>query len=550
MEIDLEKLQQAGILAFVDLALAKFILKEAYQPTSPQAFFVCHLSQAVRAGHLCIRLVEVLEPRVEDLWRGEDPLDPSDTAQIGEMILAGARSFADMNYPLGIYRDGDRFYFQRYWAQESRFLDLYCALCQTVPAPSIELASNAFDPTLLPEQRLAISQACQSPITLLSGGPGTGKTYTAAYLIRTLWQALPNARQASFQIALAAPTGKAAANLQMNLHKVLKDIPHFRAVQAGTLHALLGLRKNQVYTPRQLHHDLILIDESSMLDIYMWIALLDSLKPGARLVCLGDADQLPSIDTGALFADLTEQFAGTPQVVRLKTCMRTDQFQMLAFAGAVLRGEAEEAWSFLDKGSVRRLLNDQDKPSPEQIVGQARPHFIPPRSLNPESLLQFFKKFRMLSPLRQGPYGSEQLNALLAEQLPTHAVPILITQNDPKLHLFNGEMGIIIQEGTDNTAYFEGAEEIRQFSPILLPPYELAYCLSIHKSQGSEFEHVLLVLPEGGELFGREGLYTAATRAKKQFDLICTQDTFFKAVQKKARRLSGISERISTKISR
>lgn len=534
MESDLDELLRQGVIASIDLSLAKFILKEAFSSFTPEAFFICHLSLAVRAGHLCVRRIP-LHPSIENLWKGESPLSSAQIAHIEKQVLLGA-DMLSQQLPLEIVFDGERVYFQKYWAKESLFLKLYLERDQQLPDPLIDPAMLSYDAKLLPEQKTAIAQVCQNSITLLSGGPGTGKTYTAGHIIRALWQALPSEKRSSFQIALAAPTGKAAAHLQMSLQSALNDLQDFKPVQAKTLHSLLSLRQNST-SISPLHCDLLLIDESSMLDINMWIHLLKSLKPSARLVLLGDPNQLPSVDSGGIFADLNAHLHKSPQRIALQTCMRTDISQILSFAEAVLKGDDSLAWKLLNEAPLQRSL------SPQQIFDEIH-HFIPSKDLSPVELLIFFKRYRILSPLRRGPYGSEQINAKLHQHLKPFCVPIIITQNDPKLQLYNGDTGIAIQDH----AYFDGPQGIRRFSFITLPSHELAYCLSIHKSQGSEFDHVLLILPEGNP-FGREALYTAATRAKQKLHLICTEETFKKTVQQQTRRLSGIPERLKAKES-
>jgi len=495
----------------IDEALAEFILKKG---SSQEALLLLsHLSKATRAGHLCISYDDgLITPSIEELWNtSEKPLTAEEMQNMQKQMLDGFKQLPE--HP-ALRREGHRLYFQLYWNLEQRFIERYRSL--RVTPPSIPIVAPERVENLLPEQLHVVKHVCENALTLLCGGPGTGKTYTAGQMIHHLRALIP-------RMALAAPTGKAAANLQKSLEKALSaDVP-----KVQTLHALL-------YGKSSLPYDLILVDESSMIDVHLMVRLLESLTPGARLVLIGDPHQLPPVEAGGLFSDITryEQSLPDSRVCTLNTCMRTDLQSIITFAKHILDGHAKDAWQM-----IRPILPSLEPM--EAFVELVAPHFIPPKGIldQPSELLAFFNRFRILSPLRRGPAGVDSLNARLAQHLAKQrAIPILITKNDAKLNLFNGEMGVLLRE--ENCALFEG----RRISAVLLPPYEYAYCLSVHKSQGSEFDHVLLILTEGTEIFGREGLYTAVTRAKKQLDLICREETFLAAVSKQVRRQSGILE--------
>lgn len=318
---------------------------------------------------------------------------------------------------------------------------------------------------LEPEQQEAIRFAAEHAVTLICGGPGTGKSYTAARLVAALG--------GPGEVAVAAPTGKAAANLGRALGR-----------PAQTLHALLQ-------KPR-LPHDLVVVDEGSMIDAGMMARLLQAVKTGARLVLLGDDDQLPPVEAGNLFADLV---ALSP-VCRLTRCLRTDLTEIVDKAEAVKQGKIIET---LPLPSIAELA---------QLEGT------------------------ILTPLRRGPYGADALNRQLHARR-KGPVPIVVKKNDLKRGLSNGDVGIL--EG--GVARFT---EDLSVPAALLPPYDYAYVLSVHKSQGSEYDRVHVLLPQGSERFGREMLYTAITRARHDVKVYGDPDIAQAVVSKRVLRLSGL----------
>jgi len=403
--------------------------------------------------------------------------------------------------PVVLYRGS--YYLNRHWKAESGFMREW----QRIRSQEVELLPDPeLEDSLLTAQREAILKAWQAPLTIITGGPGTGKSYTSRRLIQAFRTVCPEA-----EIALAAPTGKAASNLQGNLSLDRS---------AQTLHSLLSKK-------RRLSADLILVDESSMIDVEMFFRLFSCVKRGARLVLVGDPNQLPPVEAGRLFADLV---AAESCVVRLQRCMRAEESSLIDFADAIQQGSLAKSY----RGVVRRSLRAPREIAREAItawekgaVGEA----------DPERLLQHLSGFRLLSLVRKGCYGVESMNNLCREGSRAAPLPILITANDHQQKLYNGEMGVLLGD----EAYFWGGEgEVRRFPKLLLPPFELAFCLSVHKSQGSEFRHVTLLLPEGSDRFGREGLYTAATRAKRSLTIYSAKGELERVVKRRRLFRSGI----------
>lgn len=424
----------------IDFYFAKRVAPEASEPI---IHFLANLVKGAREGHLCL------------------PLDPG---------LALPSHLFDS---ILVEQEG-RIYLRRNWECEERFLEHARRLKNSSPAITLPELSL---PALEPEQKRAIIQAVSRSLSLICGGPGTGKTYTAVTLIQSTLPYL--------KAVVAAPTGKATANLR----RALKGI-----CPVETLHSLL---KNPF-----LSADLVLVDEASMIDAELMAKLFTAIKEGGRLVLIGDRDQLPPVETGHFFADLAHD---GELVTPLGRSLRAELKEIIEWASAVKEGREIPAAPLPDFKELCRAVFE------EQAI--------------------------VLSPLRHGPFGVNWLNQKLhAEHLKREGkeIPIMITVNESALELFNGDIGILDCE--NECAYFGE----RTFPAYLLPPYEYAYVLSVHKSQGSEYERVIVLLPEGSEVFGREMLYTAITRAKKRVTLFAAPGVLTQIIAKRASRYSGV----------
>lgn len=568
----LQKLRKENALPFVDFVLTDYLLNN-FNSSIHAAPLLLHLSQSARAGHLCIKVndTEVL-PKPQEVWEVNDhiKLSQEDWRELEQLIQAGVKSLSSSlaanishenetppsNHPL--CRMGSLFYFQKYWAFETTCLQKLFSLLQVKPSLKLDpsILQSSLDQLLsqkniLPEQAHAIHQLEKQALILIAGGPGTGKTYTAGLLIKVFWNALPKSQREKCRIALAAPTGKAAANLQKSLSKAVQNEPDFPAITAVTIHSLLGLRNNRQTSPSQVSADLLIIDECSMIDIRMMSLLLHALKPGARLIMLGDPFQLPPVEAGAFFSDMLH-LCPQSQVIELHKCLRTDLLEIVHLAKEIKQGASQAALHLLK--TSQNALHFIPLPA-EQNVSQIQRELWekawPYLSSGLEShTRETLTHFCILSPLRKGPLGVDQLNhffykeALKKARHKDHIViPIMIIANDSKKGLFNGDMGFLIRQRDKDAdgrcqigdyAVFSG----KKVPALLLPPYEYAYCLSVHKSQGSEFDHVLLLMPEGSEHFGRELIYTAVTRARTRLEIWSTPSIFEKAIHRSTSRLS------------
>jgi len=394
------------------------------------------------------------------------------------------------------------YYLKRNWNLQQRLVAqiqrLLHGTIEPVSLPSLPLPQ---------EQQQALAHVITHPVTFLTGGPGTGKTYTAGQLI----QAFPE-----WKVILAAPTGKAAHLLQSKL----RFHPH---LQAGTLHRLLRYRE---YEPLDVYvdADLIVIDEASMIDLPLMTALFSAVRKGTRLLICGDPFQLPSIEAGSIFADLVED---CPFRCHLNLSHRTNLTSILTLAHQIQAGDVDQITPF-------------PLPSALTLAREISRHF--PSLETPLKSLKHWQNYRALTPLRHGPYGVESLNRRVDQLLQAPHQPILITANDERLQLFNGETGVL----AGNEAWFDDGRCLNRAS---LPAHELAYCLTVHKSQGSEFDHVALILSEGAEQFGREMLYTAATRAKKCLEIYGSKEILCATAAKKTVRHSGLKSLLPYRLS-
>ncbi|CCB85040.1 MULTISPECIES: exodeoxyribonuclease V subunit alpha [Parachlamydia] len=577
----LNALLELEILPYEAYAVAKLSVEH-----EAPAAFICHLLLSTQNGHLCTRIKQdVVSPSIDEVWIGEphqkELIEPL-LLHLLDLVKEAVQKRSDDLSQI-IYRREHAYYLQKHWQQETLWIN--CVKKVLMPANQwidsdaiqTEVSHLIDNQKLLPEQAQAILKAAQQNLLLICGGPGTGKTYTAGQLIKTLWNHLPPEKQKTFQIALAAPTGKAASNLQNSLAKATENLPNWEIPKAKTLHALLNIipykyAKKRSFSP--LAADLILIDESSMIDLPMMIQLFSSLKPSAKLILLGDHHQLPAVGIGSPFRDLRTYMQNkseyADQVVELKTCLRAELKGILDFAETVKSGDASGALTLLENAhlqGIEKVFLDE-KMSLSNFytffLEKTAPFFsfdnIQNRS--PEELLTVFNRVRILSPLRKGPFGIETLNHLLLERfmqnhstLSPFVAPILLTKNDHKSELFNGEIGVLVRlqknEGLQPGDYAlfpckakDGSETIRRIPALLLPQFEYAYCLSVHKSQGSEFDQIFLMLPSGSEVFGREILYTAVTRAKKYLQIWTDPNTFTMTLKQTSKRLSSFVERM------
>ena len=425
-------------------------------------------------------------------------------------------------------------------------------------------------------QRRAAELGLRRTLTLVTGGPGTGKTTTAARLLALLANRNPGLR-----VALAAPTGKAAARLGEAIGQTARTLdgplapvrPQLEraAGQARTLHRLLGWNPHtdryRFHAGNPLPADVVVIDEASMLDLALWDRLLAALGHGTRLVVLGDHRQLESVQPGRVLADMivatdggalhgchleldhNYRFASHPGISRL--------------AAAIRQYDDEAAVETLTSTAYREELAHYASEQIDDALGRVWSQIMEVvRAPEPEPALAALARVRILCALRRGRYGVAGINARVEARLRregrpagewTHGRPVLVTANDPHSGLFNGDVGVLLdrQDGRGVMAWFPSPQEPRSVPLAALPSHDTAWAMTVHRSQGSEFESVLLVLPpQAHELAGPELLYTGVTRARSKMLIAADEAALRAACQQRPPRRTGLLEKLSTQNDR
>jgi len=579
-------------LAFADLAAR-------LDPGAPEDLHLAAAlaSRAVGQGHSCLDLA-VVDLSAADPSPDFTPLKPEAWAR----SLAQSRVVGAPGEFAPLILSGHRLYLSRFFEAETRVARALSRLMAPLDPPPdpgrlAEMAKNLdrLFPTTEPGpdwQKTAAAVASLRRLAVISGGPGTGKTRTVARIL-ALW-ALENPGK-PLRVALAAPTGKAAARLAESVARArdelagLMDPGVLAAIPstARTLHRLLGVRPLSGFlhnAQNPLAVDAVVVDEASMVDLSMLAALADALPLRARLVLLGDRDQLSSVAPGAVMGDLcppgrgnafSQEFARELSLVTgadLAPWSRTDAPAMGdcvvileksfrfgpdtavgRLAVAVNTGDADAAREALETGAPDLTLVPVTGPrSLAAILAEpAVRGFSPYLSVaGPEEAARLFSGFRVLCAVREGPFGVKEANraaerilsgrGLLAPRGPWYpGRPVLVTQNDYDLGLFNGDTGLYL----DGRVHFPGPDGPRSFSPLVLPPHETVFAMTVHKSQGSEFADLLVILPHPpSPAATRQLLYTACTRSRGRLTLVASPAALDSAITTPTLRHSGLAD--------
>jgi exodeoxyribonuclease V alpha subunit len=544
-------------------------------------------AEATAAGHVCIDLESIA---------GTTILDGAVALPDLPALLGGLESDPLVAKPGGfapLVLDGHRLYLHRYWHYETSLAAALVARAASFDVRADDLALqralDRFFPAAGGEpdmQKVAAAVAALKRIAVLCGGPGTGKTTTVARVLAVL-TALAGAERLA--IGLAAPTGKAAARLQSALaaHPETASL----AGQAVTLHRLLGLgagRAPRYDAAKPLPLDVLVVDEASMIDLALAAKLVDALPAHARLILLGDPEQLASVEAGAVLASiagtatayspdlaarltrLTGQAVpvGAPVSALSDAIVRLGRSYRFAASGAIGRlaqavreGNAEGALATLDAGGdTAWLAPDTEALGNAAFAGYAGYFAAIDGGAEPARCFAELERFRVLAAVRDGPFGVHALNraverrraardASVAHQRWYPGRPVMVARNDYAMRLANGDVGIVVRDGSMSggvAVAFEAPEGgIRRFSPARMPECETVYALTVHKSQGSEFDAVLIVLPRTGTaVLSRELIYTGVTRARRRVTMLAQPDVLKAAIGMRVRRDSALSERL------
>ncbi len=569
----------AGVLWAADVHVAIRLGVLAGETDERVLLAVALAVRGVRAGSVCINLTHLAQLDVGVPWPDLDPW--LEAVRASSLVGAGR----PLRWDLGLL------YLDRYWRQEEQVrADLDARAALPPPAVDEQKLLTGLD-RLFPEPgdpRNAAEVAARGWTTVLGGGPGTGKTTTVARLLAVL---ADQAVSGDARVALAAPTGKAAARLQEAVLAAAADMRpddavRLRNLTASTLHRLLGSRPGEStrfrhHRDHKLPHDVIVVDEASMLSLTLMARLLEAVRPDARLILVGDPDQLASVEAGAVLADLMAGLSdrsdplarpdgsGLPlsdrparpsgPVVRLG---RTWRFggDIADLAEAVRTGNADRALEVATGPTQARLL-DPDRALDEirdVVVAAADGIRAAAEAGDAAQALAGMNAHRLLCAHRAGPSGVHtwtwRIERWLAQA--TTGVrggewyvgrPLLVTANDYALKLFNGDTGVVVRhlDGVVRAVFPRGADLV-DFAPARLSDVQTVHAMSVHRSQGSQFDRVTVILPPAdSELATREMLYTALTRAQTQVRLVGTHEQLVAMIRRPAARASGLRQRLT-----
>lgn len=647
----LGRLSERGLLRQLDSAFATFVARLDPAPTPALAVAAAVLAQMEGRGHSCLPLAALAADPHALLPLADAPDDadallarlPSGveawrTALAASAVVQRVGADPDRGQPLVL--DGaaaaPRLYLRRYRDYERRVAAAVRA--RSAAREPVDEAGAArwlarlFDPApqagprgaSVDWQRLACAVALRARLSIVTGGPGTGKTYTAARLLALLFATQPEPER--LRVALAAPTGKAAARLRQSIDASLQGLQaglggHLdlaalsaRIGPARTLHALLGAgpdsRRFRHHAGNPLDLDVLLVDEASMVHLEMMAALLDALPPHARLVLLGDKDQLASVEAGAVLGDLcrdaeagrydadTARYAaavagqtlparhlaaGAAPALAQQTVMLRESRRFEGPIGALARavnaaedtglplrllaGDASGALyasEAADVDAVLALATGGRAGAPacyrdylELVRRGPAADDAEAHAAWAKAVLQRFDRFRLLCAVREGALGVAGLNQAVQQALARAGLlqprgewyagrPVIVTRNDPALGVFNGDIGIALPgaRGGALRAFFLDGEALRSVAVGRLAHVDTAFAMTVHKSQGSEFEHAVLVLSAGaGKVLSRELAYTGITRARKAFSLMAERPGILEAaLARPTERASGLRD--------
>ena len=643
-----------GWLRALDRALAGFLLEREPSTDARVLLAAALVSHQLGHGHVCLDLGMTLDEPDFALSlppEGEDSIDvllPSQLlrsltladwqAALNSSRVVDSGQFEHTLRPLVLV--GQRLYLRRYFRYEQQVVQgLQRRLAQPLTIPEAlpqRLAALFAESQQTPDwQRIACALAARGAFSIITGGPGTGKTTTVVRLLALLQAPAVEAGQA-LRIRLAAPTGKAAARLTESIGQQVGRLPVAEAVreqipsEVSTLHRLLGSlpdsRHFRHHAGNPLALDVLVIDEASMIDLEMMACVLNALPPGARLILLGDKDQLASVEAGSVLGDLCRHAEGGFYTAATRDWLEHNSGQSLAQAGlqegdatghqleqqtamlrhshrfdsnsgigelarAVNRGDAAAARQLLQTGGFadihrQRVSSVTDTAFESLALGAVLPGYAlylqlladarpkpevpagdPAWEAWAQQVLQAFDQFQLLCAVRKGNWGVDALNLRVANLLHRRGLlsadqgwyegrPVLVTRNDYSLGLMNGDIGIALrvrekplQPGTAEREELrvafprnDGKGGVRFVLPSRLTEVESVFAMTVHKSQGSEFKHAALMLPDArSPVLTKELVYTAITRASQHFTLVEARDGVFEqAVQTPVRRISGL----------
>jgi exodeoxyribonuclease V alpha subunit len=606
----LREFNDAGVLTAADVHVALRLAELAGEDDERVVLAAALAVRGPRLGHVYVDLATISETATVDADEAVDvgaldwPTVEAWIARVGASALVDVGEEDGGPSPLRLV--GTSLYLDRYWREERQVAaDLQALGDAPLEAVRDDVLAAGLARLVADErQRLAAAGALLRRFAVVAGGPGTGKTTTVARIVALLAEQAAAAGAPEPLVALAAPTGKAAARLEEAVHEEAGRLDvgdavraQLVAVRASTLHRLLGWRPDSHSRFRhdrgnRLPHDVVIVDETSMVSLSLMARLVEAVRQEARLVLVGDPGQLTSIEAGAVLGDIVGPAAAAPLmrpaarrvlaevtggeiaaadppagatigdgIVVLDRVYRFGG-AIAAVADAVRRGDADAALHALSAapGEVTWIPSDDDALAPvlDGAVAAARAVIEAARAGDAPRALEALAAFRVLCAHRRGPHGVEtwmdRIERWLAAEVEGFGAegqwyvgrPLLVTENDYGLRLYNGDTGVVVASSDGRaTAAFERRGEIVEFSPSRLAAVDTVYAMTIHKSQGSQFDTAAVLLPAPtSQILTRELLYTAVTRARKQLILAGTEEAIRAAISRPVARASGLRWRL------
>jgi exodeoxyribonuclease V alpha subunit len=617
----LQTFNEIGLLSAADVHVATRIAGLVGEESEAVLLAAALAVRGPRLGHVFVDLATIRDTASVE---SDEPVDlsllpwPAAGEWIGAVAMCGLAAVGEDD------PRGDRplrlldtyLYLDRYWREERRVAaDLQALAGADVAGVSMDALAGGLGRLFTGDadvrQRLAAAAAVVRRFAVVAGGPGTGKTTTVARIVALLAEQASVAGGRPPLVALAAPTGKAAARLQEAVHEEAARLQVSEEVRglllglrASTLHRLLGWkpRSHSRFAhdrENRLPHDVVIVDETSMVSLSLMARLVEAVRPDARLILIGDPGQLTSIEAGVVLGDIvgpavsglrmgpetraalaeatgcSVRVDDPPSGVRIGDGIvvldRVHRYGggIAQLAEAIRRGDGDGAVAALSGGAgaeITWLPLDVEEPGTEADLGLVRGLAVAAglavldaaRAGEAMDALTALGQFRLLCAHRRGPHGvsawTSRLLAWLSDEAEDLDVelrdyvgrPLLVTENDYELGLYNGDTGVIVQGiGEHSDAVFERAGELLRFSPLRLGAVETVYAMTIHKSQGSQFDTAAILLPPpSSRILTRELLYTAVTRSRERLVVVGTEETVRVAVGRPVARASGLGERL------
>ncbi len=585
----------AGVLESSDIHVARRLGALSGETDETVLLAIALTVRAVRSGSVCLDLTTVTDIAPDVAFPNENAWQSAITASpLAEQDI--------------LHLDGQLLYLDRYWTEEHQVVaDLQArSTSPDVDEQALAQALAAYFPDdKYADQREAAETAARHRTSVITGGPGTGKTSTVARLLGVLMQvhAVSEDGGRPLRMALAAPTGKAAARMLQAVRESTQQrgfpregdqaeaaLTTIQSLTASTLHRLLGWTPSSTrfrhHRGNRLPYDVVVVDETSMLSLTMTARLLEAVRPSARLVLVGDADQLASVDAGAVLKDLVSpsgpgvgeppgRVAGGPPggrganevsletpragqgligVAHLSESRRFGE-RIGSLATAIRDGDVDTVLDELRIGSTEIGWTDADE-LPAMLTERAVALRQAAESGNTARALEELDKHRLLCAHRDGPSGVSHWNHLV-ERLLMQATdrdvlrdwyagrPFVVNSNDYGLGLWNGDTGVTCRTGADLVAVVGDGEVVRTLPTSRLADVTTAHAMTVHRSQGSQFDEVTVLLPEeDSRILTRELFYTAVTRAKRVVRIVATEDAVRAAVTRRAQRATGLTHRL------